>query len=87
MSLTVREFVTAMHGMIFGALFLLAFSGGLAELFGLRKGQLTPAGLNSRVLRLKWGTTLMAIASWATVISRTWVVYPWYRATPPEGET
>jgi hypothetical protein len=30
MSLTVREFVTALHGMIFGALFLLAFSGGSA---------------------------------------------------------
>lgn len=27
----------------------------------------------------------MAIASWGTVISGTWVVYPWYRATPPEG--
>ena len=30
MSLTFREVWTSAHGMIFGALFLLAFAGGLA---------------------------------------------------------
>ena len=28
---------------------------------------------------------LMAIAAWGTVITGTYVVYPWYRAKPPEG--
>jgi len=24
----------------------------------------------------------MAIAAWATVITGTWIVYPWYRVSP-----
>jgi hypothetical protein len=30
--------------------------------------------------RLYWGTWVMAGAAWATVITGTWIVYPWYRA-------
>jgi hypothetical protein len=40
---------------------------------------LTPVGIGERLRRLKIGTTAMAIAAWATVISGTWIVYPWYR--------
>ena len=29
----------------------------------------------------------MAIAAWLTCITGTWIVYPWYRAKPPEGTT
>ena len=25
--------------------------------------------------------------AWLTVITGTWIVYPWYRGKPPEGET
>lgn len=85
MSLTLREFWTAAHGMVFGALFLLAFAGGLAELYAMRPEWVTAEGLKTRLMRLKWGTTLMAIVSLLTVISGTYIVYPWYRATPPEG--
>jgi hypothetical protein len=31
-----------------------------------------------------WG---LAIAAWAAVITGTYIVYPWYRARPPEGTT
>ncbi len=27
----------------------------------------------------------MAIVAWATVVSGTFIVYPWYRAAPPQG--
>ncbi len=37
MSLNVREFWAAAHGMILGAVFLLAFAGGLAGLYSLRQ--------------------------------------------------
>jgi len=30
-------------------------------------------------------TALMAIAAWGTVITGTYIVYPWYRAAPPAG--
>ncbi|MCI0398663.1 MAG: hypothetical protein L0332_19640 [Chloroflexi bacterium] len=87
MNLTFREFWTAAHGMIFGAIFLLAFGGGIAGLYSLRPEFVTVAGMKERLTRLKLGTAVMAIVAWLTVISGTYLVYPWYRATPPEGAT
>lgn len=87
MALTIRELWTAAHGMIFGALFLLAFAGGIAGLYSLNPKLVTPAGIKERVYRLKIGTVVMAVVAWLTVVSGTYLVYPWYRATPPEGTT
>ena len=79
MHLTNRETWTLIHGMIFGALFLLAYAGGMAGLWSLRPQLVTPEGIRERAHRLVIGTTVMAIAAWATVITGTWIVYPWYR--------
>ncbi|HRQ41581.1 MAG TPA: hypothetical protein PLD25_26985 [Chloroflexota bacterium] len=87
MSLTLRELWTAAHGMIFGAVFLLAFAGGLASLYSLRPELVTAAGIRERLPRIRRGTGLMALIAWLTVISGTYIVYPWYRARPPEGVT
>jgi hypothetical protein len=83
MTFTDREFVTIIHGMGLGALFLLAFAGGLAGLYSLRPEWVTVTGIRERVRRLNIGTWVMAIVAWLTVISGTWFVYVWYRATPP----
>ena len=85
MEFTNREFWTLIHGMGFGALFLLAFGGGLAGLYSLRPELLTDTGLRERMTRLVAGTWLMAIAAWGTVITGTFIVYPWYRAAAPKG--
>ena len=85
MALSLREFWTAMHGMILGALFLLSFAGGLAGLYSLRPEWVTVTGMNERLRRLDVGTWVMALVSWLTVITGTYIVYPWYRAKPPEG--
>lgn len=87
MSLTNRESWTLVHGMILGSLFLLSFAGGLAGLWSLRPEFVTAAGMRDRMRRLDWGVTIMAVVCWLTVISGTWIVYPWYRAKPPEGTT
>ena len=79
MNLTDREFWTLVHGMIFGALFLLGFAGGLEGLYSLRPQLLAPAGIRDRARRLKIGVVAMAVAAWGTVITGTWIVYPWYR--------
>src|SRR5829696_6494515 len=71
MSLTDRELWTAIHGMVLGAAFLLAFTGGLAGLYGLRHEWLTHGGLLADLRRL---------------VAGTWIIYPWYRAEPPVGE-
>lgn len=79
MSFTTREWWGLVHGMGFGALFLLAFAGGLAGLYSLRPELVTPAGVTERMRRLKIGVIAMAVAAWGTVLTGTWIVYPWYR--------
>ena len=85
MSFTDREWWGLIHGMGFGALFLLAFAGGLAGLYSLRPGLLTTAGIAERVRRLKVGVVAMAVAAWGTVLTGTYVVYPWYREKTPDS--
>jgi hypothetical protein len=79
MEFTNRETWTLIHGLVIGSFFLLAFAGGLAGLWSLRTEYVTAAGITERLRRLKIGTTAMALAAWATVITGTWIVYPWYR--------
>ena len=87
MELTSREAWTVIHGLVLGTIFLLAFGGGLAGLWSLRPGLITTTGIKERMTRLYWGTSLMAATAWATVITGTWIVYPWYRAKlAPVGE-
>ena len=57
MSFTDREFWTVIHGMGFGAVFLLAFAGGLAGLCSFRPEFATPASMatiESRRCRPAW---------------------------------
>ena len=85
MELTDRELYTVLHGLVLGTLFLLAFGGGLAGLYSLREGLLTTDGIRERMPRLLIGTWVMAVVAWLTVITGTFIAYPWYRAAPPEG--
>ena len=68
MEMTSREIWTLIHGMGLGAVFLLAFAGGLAGLYSLRPELLTVTGMRERLTRLVAGTWLMALAAWGTVI-------------------
>ena len=89
MELTTRETWTIIHGMALGAVYMLAFAGGLAGLWSLRPGLLTTAGITERMRRLYVGAVVMAGVAWMTVITGTWIVYPWYRVglagDPPDG--
>lgn len=83
MSLNTRELAALIHGMGFGALFLLAFSGALAGFYSLRPELVTAQGVKERITRLKVGVVAMAIAAWGTVVTGTYWIYPWYRAKLP----
>ena len=85
MTLTAREIWTVLHGMIFGAVFLVAFAGGFAGLWSLTPELVTQAGIKERMKRLLLGMWSMAIMAWATVITGTYIVYPWYRASDPSS--
>jgi len=64
----------------FGAVFLLAFAGGLAGLYSLRTEWVTIAGLKESMTRLKVGLWAMAVVAWGTVITGSFIVYPFYRS-------
>jgi hypothetical protein len=83
MDLSTREFWALIHGLVLGGGFLLAFAGGLAGLYSLKPELVTAAGLTERMRRLVAGTVGMATIAWVTVITGTWIVYPWYREDVP----
>jgi hypothetical protein len=85
MTLTSREIWAIIHGMLLGSLFLLAFAGGLAELINLGDAWASEGSIAKRVRRLIAGTWVMAVTAWLTVITGSYIVYPWYRAKPPAG--
>ena len=87
MDMSWREIWTALHGMVFGAVFLLAFTGGFVGLWDMRSGMLTAEGARRSARRLAVWTWTMAVLAWLTVLVGTYVVYPWYRAKPPAGTT
>lgn len=68
-----------------GVLFLHAFAGGIATLVNSSTIRLKETRLK-QVLRA-WSTVIMAVFVWLAVVSGTWLVYPGYRAAPPEGAT
>ena len=87
MELTFRDLVTVLHGMGFGALFMLAFSGAIGVVYASAAGGpgwATPAA-HQRMFRFY--LISMAALAWLTVLSGTYLVYPWYRAVPPHGVT
>jgi hypothetical protein len=87
MEISTHDLWTVLHGMGFGALFMLAFSGALAELYRMSAPG-APAMANSREQRLlNFYLVAMVVLAWFTVFSGAYIVYPWYRAVPPPGTT
>ena len=85
MRLSDREVAALIHGMLLGGPFLLAFTGGFVALYGLRSEYLTPDGIHDRVRQLRIGATAMAALAWATVLTGTWLLLPWYRDDSPNS--
>jgi len=85
MQISFRALITALHGMGFGALFLLAFSGALIELCRIcTPGRSSP--LSARERKFFSGYLIvMVVLAWCAVLSGAYLVYPWYRAAPPAG--
>lgn len=85
MELGNRDAWAVIHGLVLGTIFLLAFAGGLAGLWSFAWRLVTPEGIRERLRRLIIGTWGMAIISWVTVITGTYIVYPWYREPTPDS--
>lgn len=81
-----RSLLTMLHGLVLsgGAMMLL-----VVALFALRAMATTAiAGAGTRQSRtVTWIAVAAAVMLWGAVISGTYVIFPLYRATPPEGVT
>lgn len=87
MELTARGLWTMVHGMGFGALYLLACSGAVVGLW--RHAAPSPA-IPSRTTDdtfLRVYLVAMAVIAWLAVLSGAYIIYPWYRAVAPAGIT
>jgi hypothetical protein len=84
MEVTTHDLLSMLHGVGFGALFMLAFSGALAELYRLKAQGEPVAGKREQSL-LTYFLLMMIVLSWVTVFSGAYIIYPWYRAVPPAG--
>jgi hypothetical protein len=75
LAITDRQFWLLVH-LGLGALYLHGFGTGLVGL-----------AHEARYFRLAMtGAALLALGAWASVITGTWIVYPWYRAVPPAAD-
>ncbi len=85
MAITARGLWTMIHGMGFGALYLLACSGAIVELWR-RYAPHAGAPASSRdETFFRIYLIGMALLAWLAVFTGAYVIYPWYRAAPPAG--
>jgi len=80
-----HELWTVIHGMVFGAIFLVGFSGAIVAVYAMKPEWVTAEGMAQNVNKIKiylWG---LALSVWGAVITGAYIVYPWYRTTPPAG--
>jgi hypothetical protein len=85
MEITSRALWTLIHGMGFGALYLLAFSGALVELYRLTSPSAPSPPTPGQTRFLNVYLVAMVVLAWAAVFTGAYVIYPWYRAVPPPG--
>jgi hypothetical protein len=87
MEISFRDAVTVIHGMLFGALLLLAFTGAAVGLYAISapQGRWVPTAAQHKWLARY--VAVMALLAWLAVLLGAYAVYPWYRAHPPAGLT
>jgi len=80
-----RSIWTMIHGIGFGGSALLALAAVLFALYLLRSGRLPAADGEDIARTVARLTGFAALMLWLTSLVGTYVVFPAYRATPPEG--
>lgn len=87
MELSVRGLWTMIHGMGFGALYLLACSGAMVELWRSASPPSAAPNTASDDGFLRVYLITMTALAWLAVLSGAYIIYPWYRAAVPAGIT
>ena len=77
-----------LHGIILGGGALLGLSAALYTMATAGgSSHDTPESLNSRSRQLSWLLIATSVVLWTAVLVGTYISFPPYRATPPEGVT
>lgn len=85
MQMTAHEFWTLVHGMGFGALYLLACPVAMVELYRRYKPySLEPIEIGDERFLGRWFVAMSAFA-WLAVLTGAYLIYPWYRVAPVAG--
>lgn len=87
MLFTERSIWTMIHGIALGGAALMALSAALFSLRAMRTAAVSDVAAQNQARYLVWLTVFIAVALWLTVLVGTYVNFPPYRATPPEGLT
>jgi hypothetical protein len=82
---TERSLWTMMHGIVLSGAALMALSAALFSLYTIRAGNASEAVAQIQARHLVWLTIFISVMLWLTVLVGTYIVFPPYRATPPEG--
>ena len=85
MEITTRGLWTLIHGMGFGGLYLLACSGVIVELWRRYSPAASASITAGDETFLRVYFIVMAALAWLTVLTGTYIVYPWYRVAAPPG--
>lgn len=82
---TERSLWTMLHGIVLSGAGMMALSAALFSLRTLPANLFPEAAARIQSRHLVWLTGFIAAMLWATVVVGTYIVFPPYRATPPEG--
>ena len=80
-----RSLWTMMHGIVLAGGALLALAAALFAMTAMTPTHDPESTGDSQSRALAWLTAFIAVMLWATVLSGTYVIFPAYRATRPQG--
>lgn len=80
-----RSLWTMAHGIVLGGGSLLGLAAALFALRTMPRSAATDPGIHAQARSLAWLLAGIAVLLWLTVLVGTYITFPPYRATPPEG--
>jgi hypothetical protein len=87
MLFTDRSLWTIVHGVVLGGMALLALAAALFAMGILRTADGSDVQAETQSRSLARLLVFITVTLWLTVLGGTYIVFPPYRATPPEGLT
>lgn len=82
---TERSLWTMAHGIVLTGGAMMALSAALFSLSTIHAGRMDEQVARIQSRHIAWLTIMISVMLWSTVLVGTYVIFPPYRAVPPEG--